>query len=100
MKKQSWFYRLLKKLGLIKSRELTEEELVEMCNRAVIYKDDAMLILDLLPDVDAVEVVRCKDCKYFYHDRADRASCELVCGMVLANENGFCSYGERRAEDD
>ena len=35
MKKQSWLYRLMKKLGLIKSRELTETELLEMCNRAV-----------------------------------------------------------------
>ena len=56
--------------------------------------------LDRQPTIDAVPVVRCKDCKYFYHDRADRASCELVCGMVLTTDNGFCSYGERRTDHD
>lgn len=35
MGKPSWIYRLLKKIGLIKSYELTEAELVEMCNRAI-----------------------------------------------------------------
>lgn len=46
--------------------------------------------------VDAVEVVRCKDCKY----RAD----ELDCGNYLCNRkmigmvrpNDFCSFGERK----
>lgn len=35
MKEQSWIYRMLKKLGLIKSKELTATELLEMCNRAI-----------------------------------------------------------------
>lgn len=34
MGKQSWFYRLLKRIGLIKSYELTEEQKAEMCRRA------------------------------------------------------------------
>lgn len=48
------------------------------------------------PRVDAVEVVRCKDCKH----RAD----ELDCGNYLCNRKmigmvrpcDFCSFGERR----
>lgn len=44
--------------------------------------------------VDAVEVVRCKDCVYFefgdycYHDGPMEHS--------HARENDFCSYGKRR----
>lgn len=35
MKKESWLYGLLKKIGLIKTRELTEAERLEMCNRCI-----------------------------------------------------------------
>lgn len=34
MGKQSWFYRLLKRIGLIKSYEITEEQKAEMCRMA------------------------------------------------------------------
>ena len=46
--------------------------------------------------VDGVEVVRCKDCKYFYYDTAKEPACELPCGMVAPKENGSCYYGERK----
>jgi len=35
MGKEKWFYRLLKRLGIIKTRRLTLEEKAEMCNRSV-----------------------------------------------------------------
>ena len=35
MKKQSWLYRLMKKIGLIKSYTITEAQIVEMCNRSI-----------------------------------------------------------------
>ena len=48
------------------------------------------------PAVDAVEVVRCKDCKYFkYGDYCVGDKME----HSHARENDFCSYGERRADD-
>lgn len=63
------------------------------------------------PTIDAVPVVRCKDCK---HTR-DMAECEariyceecLVCLKSEATVDGynvvfpehFCSYGERRSDD-
>ena len=48
-----------------------------------------------VPTVDAVEVVRCKDCKH---------RCTLSCGKSFckehfpmgAKDDDFCSYGERR----
>lgn len=45
------------------------------------------------PTVDAVPVVRCKDCKhYVLHALACRH--ENFNGII--NMNGFCSYGERK----
>ena len=47
------------------------------------------------PTVDAVEVVRCKDCKHL----GFKGLCDGVCNrkMVgIVNPDDFCSYGERR----
>ena len=53
--------------------------------------------------VDAVEVVRCKDCKYAYINSFSAASGMAVCKQwsneaktVIAQQDDFCSYGERR----
>ena len=46
------------------------------------------IIIDEMPTVDAVEVVRCKDCKYHHY----------IClsGFLDRKYDDFCSYGERR----
>ena len=53
------------------------------------------------PAVDAVEVVRCKDCKHWMKDVPGCTDfvgrCELANYMVGAN--GYCVYGERRVDD-
>lgn len=64
----------------------------------------AELVLDI-PAVDAVEVVRCRDCKYFAIGGADRPWCRHEKGLCDDVESDyFCSYGERRrdgqTEDD
>ena len=52
------------------------------------------------PVVDAVEVLRCKDCIYA-QERYGHLKCEL--GISISNTwnnpNMFCSYGERRADN-
>ena len=57
------------------------------------------------PTVDAVEVVRCKDCKH-YDNSEGICWCKLNSkfypgGMDWHSfpENGFCSYGERKDND-
>ena len=50
---------------------------------------------------DVVEVVRCKDC--IYRDPEDKkcdCSFQAKSGMFPMDDNDFCSYGERRKEDD
>ena len=45
--------------------------------------------------VDAVPVVRCKDCKWLY-DEMDDYCCRSHRGLARICENSFCSYGERK----
>lgn len=55
------------------------------------------------PTVDAVEVVRCKDCKYqctdscptWYEDRMTYRD-----SWSLDSDDDFCSYGERRTDNE
>ena len=44
------------------------------------------------PTVDAVEVVRCKDCKYW---NGETNGCARNPCVVALRKNDFCSYGER-----
>ena len=69
--------------------------------------DDAKEIVDQMPTVDAVEVVRCKGCVYgkldkaaYYHDvygnENDTTLYHCLYGFGRNKGEHFCSYGERR----
>ena len=64
----------------------------EICFSEVMMKN----IIELMPTVDAVPVVRCKDCKHY--------NCLLytLCprsGMnVIDDEEDYCSWAERKEE--
>lgn len=45
--------------------------------------------------VDAVPVVRCRDCKH----RRDRLYCRLRKTPAIVTNTDFCSYGERKDEE-
>ena len=51
----------------------------------------AMQAIDELPSADVVQVVRCKDCRHFLPPHA----CLHDDGMVTAQKDDFCSYGDR-----
>jgi hypothetical protein len=57
--------------------------------------------IEAAPTVDAVEVVRCRDCKYWVTDVSGCTEfvrrCELASYMIGAA--GFCLYGERRENE-
>lgn len=65
------------------------ETMIEWCIRVTVAQ----------PTVDAVEVVRCKDCKYCSVDRhadgnvPNYVCIEMDCGVEA---DGFCSWGERK----
>lgn len=60
-------------------------------------------VINVMPTIDAVEVVRCKDC-HFWSNEANGLGDERVCrrisvkGLVsnYTRPEGFCSYGERK----
>lgn len=54
------------------------------------------------PAVDAVEMVRCRDCKHFCPCEGEehKGVCDELVGLEsCVYEDDFCSYGERRADD-
>ena len=53
---------------------------------------DVRKSLQMTPTADVVEVVRCKDCKYF----SEFQHCGVLC---FCEPNEYCSRGERRKED-
>lgn len=58
-----------------------------------------LTVIECAPTADAVEVVRCKDCKWYVEDREFPPFCDNpICGMQHPNDETFCSYGERRKE--
>ena len=58
--------------------------------------------LKSMPTVDAVEVVRCKDCKHWkpIHEHIPYMECNIFCGAYdhgyPTGADDFCSYGERK----
>jgi hypothetical protein len=53
-------------------------------------------IIDEQPAIDAVEVVRCKDCKCLTEDGFCWEKINSVVGYKIPNPYDFCSYGERK----
>ena len=48
------------------------------------------------PGVDAVEVVRCKDCKYGEVDENENTWCTFYNERIREMPNGYCWHGERK----
>lgn len=49
-------------------------------------------------DVDVVEVVRCKDCRFF-EDEDEDGDCWCYCHNDTTCRDGYCSWGERREDE-
>ena len=60
--------------------------------------ETCIMVLEDMQTVDAVPVVRCRECKYrgtddcIFHIKGEPADEELL----LKLDNDFCSYGERK----
>ena len=52
-----------------------------------------------IPNIEAVEVVRCKDCKHMYRRKGLRW-CDAWGEINGMGDDGFCNYGERRGEEN
>ena len=59
----------------------------------------ARQIVDDMPTIDAVEVVRCKDCKYCLSGDEYELWCNGFCSPArLVRADDFCSHGKSKNE--
>lgn len=64
-------------------------------NEKLYSENDIREMIDMMPTVDAVPVIRCKDCKWFV-DEEDQSYCIEMYGQCSGN--GFCAWAERKEE--
>ena len=56
--------------------------------------------IDKAPTIDAVEIVRCRDCKHYeIHKPKVLENCERNGYIIPMKPDDFCSYGERKDGD-
>ena len=68
-------------------------------SRFRVYYGYAKSFIDDAPTVDAVPVVRCKDCKYMTQWAYGRY-CTVWDGVNGMGDDGSCNYGERRGDNN
>lgn len=84
-----------------------------MMDKQLIYMEDALEIvrrtsgdyaaafaeISRLPAVDAVQVTRCRECRYSSQDDEYNIMwCTRSTGCTETSVNGFCHHGKRRDE--
>ena len=86
-------------------RLIDADELMKIYTRYEFTSDmgDAMEILDNTPTVDAVPVIRCKDCKLWMKNPYRESSVFGLCFKhkdiaIATDETDWCSWAERRTE--
>lgn len=67
-------------------------------NKALNIAISALKNQQITPTVDAVPVVRCKDCKYYKPDEYE-CGCDFAGGLPYVKAGDFCSYGKRMKPD-
>ena len=75
-------------IEIVRNQEIAHPHAYHLTNYAT-------RVLQEAPTVDAVKVVRCRDCKY--HEDTPVTGFEHCClyGLTM-RYNDFCSYGERK----
>jgi hypothetical protein len=97
-----------------KCREMADIDMYGGCHIAECFQGyEANEIVDKMPTVDAVEVVRCKDCihrgdseecpmRYFETDRYSDVDGDVILDYIdhdYTKDDGFCDRGERKDND-
>ena len=77
----------------IKPYELSDEDWSVTGGTAIRLIHNA---IDGAPTIDAVPVVRCKDCKYFGLNDENVPYCLNRFGLDDPEPNGFCTYGRKK----
>ena len=75
-------------------------------NKKAIYREAILAVRSILHSaktIDAVPVVRCRECKHYDTDDFDGDilyGCTLHSAMLDITPDSFCSYGERKEGAD
>lgn len=84
----------------LRKRYYNGMQIVDVLNRHIDKPETVMNCLNNFSNLevdDAVEVVRCKDCKWWdNHDGGER--CINTVGLSWAKPENFCNYGEQKDE--
>lgn len=93
--------RLCDKDELIAAFNTSEYGKPEMAEEWTFPNKLAVQIVEDMPEVDAVEVVRCKDCIWYEKGKNYMPYCNnYVSLMDHVGDETFCSYGERREDNE
>ena len=57
--------------------------------------EDVIMMIKTAPTVDAVPVVRCRECKYH-----NKPPCPMRLSFNWTEDEDFCSYGEKEGADN
>lgn len=77
-----------------------EDLLTKFETGALLFQPEVKRIIKIQPEVDAVEVVRCKDCKHFaahWNPNFPCGSCSIWGDRAMTDD--YCSYGERGTDE-
>lgn len=77
-------------------RFIDVDALLEKMKRTSRYFD-VVFDVEEMPTVDAVEVVRCRECvgRPFWEEDHNGVPVCLLSGLYVRSEDDFCSFGER-----
>jgi hypothetical protein len=67
-----------------------------LVGKGMSYYGELLGCIEDTPTADVVEVVRCKDCKYY---DVYRLECHNPYHNGIINCEGYCSYGERKCDN-
>ena len=63
--------------------------------------NDMLLNVIKAEQIDAVPVVRCRECKYrFKNNGHDKSGCPIIDANIWMDDDDFCSHGERKEGAD
>ncbi len=91
----------IKKKPLNEKRLIDANELIKEANADGAYGYvDAKQIADA-PTVDAVPVIRCRECRYrFKNNNHSKNGCPIIDANIWMDDDDFCSHGERKEGAD
>ncbi len=86
-------------MRLIDADKLKEwSEIVPLTGDGGIDINDFDEMLKSMPTIDAIPVIRCKDCHFNSNREGNYVNCEIIPQMFGRNPKNYCSMAEREKE--